>query len=241
MMKAKKNETYLSGINNQLLISNSSSRNGKEKKNVKKKKSSNRSYDNSKAVMEGGGVPFSLLRGFVTRQLKKDAVSIARDREAVARLSAEAARARDEANRLRTEPRVFQTSRCAASGLPLEVPALHFLCGHSFNLKSLGDNDQECPLCAMEHHRILEIKRSMQIAARHPDRFFAELSEAADGFSVIAEHFGRGLANATAAATSQATVGNPIHHNGTGSILTSPGDLLGFRSGSSFSFTTQLN
>jgi hypothetical protein len=31
------------------------------------------------------------------------------------------------------------------------------------------------------------------------DRFFSELRESADGFGVVAEHFGRGLMNMTAA------------------------------------------
>ncbi len=31
------------------------------------------------------------------------------------------------------QARVFQANRCALSGAPLELPAVHFLCGHSFN------------------------------------------------------------------------------------------------------------
>ncbi len=34
------------------------------------------------------------------------------------------------------------------------------------------------------------------------DRFFTELRESSDGFSVVAEHFGRGLMNMTASALS---------------------------------------
>jgi hypothetical protein len=77
---------------------------------------------------------------------------------------------------------------------------VHFLCGHSFNQRSLGDGDSECPLCAPESRRVLEIRRSLRAGALQQDRFFTELREAADGFSVVAEHFGRGLMNMTAAA-----------------------------------------
>ncbi len=35
------------------------------------------------------------------------------------------------------------------------------------------------------------------------DRFFTELRESSDGFSVVAEHFGRGLMNMTAASIAQ--------------------------------------
>lgn len=38
----------------------------------------------------------------------------------------------------------------------------------------------------------------------YQDRFFTELREAPDGFSVVAEHFGRGLMNMTAASLAAA-------------------------------------
>ena len=67
------------------------------------------------------------------------------------------------------------------------------MCGHSYNLRSLGENDRECPLCAPESRRVLEIRRNMKAQALQQDRFFTELKEHSDGFSVVAEHFGRGL------------------------------------------------
>ncbi len=90
--------------------------------------------------------------------------------------------------------------RCAATGAPLELPVVHFLCGHSFNQRSLGDGDSECPLCAPEFRRVLEIRRSLRAGGLQQDRFFTELREAGDGFAVVAEHFGRGLMNMTQAA-----------------------------------------
>ncbi len=44
----------------------------------------------------------------------------------------------------------------------------------------------------------------VQAASLHPDRFFTELREASDGFSVVAEAFGRGLMNVTPAAAAAA-------------------------------------
>jgi hypothetical protein len=52
----------------------------------------------------------------------------------------------------------------------------------------------------------------MIASASQQDHFFSELKEAPDGFSVVTEHFGRGLMNLTAAATSSgmlATDSNP--------------------------------
>ncbi|GIM12902.1 hypothetical protein Vretimale_16129 [Volvox reticuliferus] len=146
------------------------------------------------------------------RALQRDTAAVARDREAVSRLAAETAALREEVTKLRTQPRLFQNSRCSASGAPLELPVVHFLCGHSFNLRQLGENDRECPLCGPDQRRVAEIRHSMQAASMQPERFFAELRQATDGFSVVAEHFGRGLMNVTpaaAAAGAAAAVGQP--------------------------------
>ncbi|GIM12899.1 hypothetical protein Vretimale_16129 [Volvox reticuliferus] len=157
-------------------------------------------------------LPLSLIRGYMERALQRDTAAVARDREAVSRLAAETAALREEVTKLRTQPRLFQNSRCSASGAPLELPVVHFLCGHSFNLRQLGENDRECPLCGPDQRRVAEIRHSMQAASMQPERFFAELRQATDGFSVVAEHFGRGLMNVTpaaAAAGAAAAVGQP--------------------------------
>ena len=63
------------------------------------------------------------------------------------------------------QARVFQSSKCALTGAPLELPAVHFLCGHAFNLRSLGENDRECPLCATQFRAVLDIRDSLRAGA----------------------------------------------------------------------------
>ena len=60
---------------------------------------------------------------------------------------------------------MFQNSKDAVTGAPLDLPAVHFLCGHSFNVRSLGENEHECPLCAPQFRTILDIRRSMRAGA----------------------------------------------------------------------------
>ncbi|MEW5305679.1 MAG: hypothetical protein WDW36_008205 [Sanguina aurantia] len=146
------------------------------------------------------GLQMRVVRGYVARQLQAESSEVARDREAISRLASETASMKAELLKLKTKARVFQNSRCSASSQPLDLPVVHFLCGHSFNVRALGDSDSECPLCGPDFKRVLDIKRSMQIAAMQQDRFFTELRENADGFAVVAEHFGRGLMNMTNAA-----------------------------------------
>ena len=69
-----------------------------------------------------------------------------------------------------SQARVFQSSKCALTGALLELPAVHFLCGHAFNLRSLGENDRECPLCAPQFRAILDIRNSLRAGAAEQAR-----------------------------------------------------------------------
>lgn len=52
------------------------------------------------------------------------------------------------------------------TGAPLELPAVHFMCGHSCNLRNLGENEKECPICAPQFRTILDIRRSLRTGAQ---------------------------------------------------------------------------
>ena len=60
----------------------------------------------------------------------------------------ETAQMREEVRELRTTARVFQATRCSMCSSPLELPVVHFLCMHSVHIRCLGENEQECPVCA---------------------------------------------------------------------------------------------
>ncbi|KAF9589980.1 hypothetical protein IFM89_029717 [Coptis chinensis] len=98
---------------------------------------------------------------------------------------------------LRTNARIFQLSKCTACTFTLDLPAVHFMCMHSFHLRCLGDNEKECPECAPEYRSVLEMKRSLEQNANDQDRFFQLVKSSKDGFSVIAEYFGKGIVSKT--------------------------------------------
>ena len=109
-------------------------------------------------------------------------------------------------------PRVFQVSRCSLCGAQLDLPAVHFMCNHSYHQRyvsphlgglnfelifclesCLPDNDTECPNCAREHGVIREIRRNNEQLADQHDVFLEEVRE--DGFKAVADAFGRGALN----------------------------------------------
>lgn len=100
---------------------------------------------------------------------------------------------RKEIQDLRTNARIFQLSKCTACTFTLDLPAVHFMCMHSFHLRCLGDNEKECPQCAPEYRSVLEMKKNLEQNSKDQDRFFQQVKSSKDGFSVIAEYFGKGI------------------------------------------------
>ncbi|ORY30605.1 putative vacuolar membrane protein [Naematelia encephala] len=90
-------------------------------------------------------------------------------------------------------PEVFQVTRCAACGGQLDLPAVHFMCKHSYHQRCLSDSDPECILCARQNSIIREVRRNQTRLADRHDLFIDEVYEAEDGFGVVAGAFGRGL------------------------------------------------
>ncbi|KAF7729543.1 hypothetical protein EC973_004217 [Apophysomyces ossiformis] len=57
--------------------------------------------------------------------------------------------------------------------------------------RCLGENDRECPHCAIQHHMISEMRRTQEANADRHDLFFEQLDSEEDGFSVIADYFSK--------------------------------------------------
>lgn len=105
---------------------------------------------------------------------------------------------RKEIHDLKTNAKIFQVSKCTACTFTLDLPAIHFLCKHSFHQRCVGDNEKECPECAPEYRSILEMKKRLEQNSTSQDQFFQEIKNSKDGFSVIAKYFGKGLISKTA-------------------------------------------
>jgi len=57
-------------------------------------------------------------------------------------------------SQITTQPQIFQLTKCVACATPLDLPAIHFLCMHSFHHRCLGDSDQECPVCHEDNRKV---------------------------------------------------------------------------------------
>ncbi|TGZ85708.1 vacuolar protein sorting-associated protein 11 [Ascodesmis nigricans] len=102
---------------------------------------------------------------------------------------------------LGSKPAVFQSERCNACGMRLDLPTVHFLCKHSFHQRCLDppldgeENQLECATCASQNHMIRTLRRGQDEAADRHEYFKEMLRNAKPGerWGVVAEFFGKGV------------------------------------------------
>ncbi|GAA5909486.1 hypothetical protein JCM6882_002656 [Rhodosporidiobolus microsporus] len=154
-----------------------------------------------RVLSEGGVAGLGIVREYLKKQLTREKEEIDSDLALITSYRTETVKKRAEIRELAdpTQPRVFQVTRCAACGGTLEAPMAHFMCKHSYHQRCLGENESQCPNCALTHGVVHEIQRSKaQLAGRH-DLFLQEVHEADDGFKAMAAAFGRGAMSAAEA------------------------------------------
>ncbi|PKA52706.1 hypothetical protein AXF42_Ash001687 [Apostasia shenzhenica] len=139
----------------------------------------------------------SVAKDYIARKLEQESKLIEDDRKSIEKYQEETSTMRKEIQELRTNAKIFQLSKCTACTFTLDLPAVHFMCMHSFHLRCLGDNEKECPECAPEYRAVLETKRNLEQNAKDQDLFFQQLKNSKDGFSVIADYFSKGILSKT--------------------------------------------
>ncbi|CAN6444038.1 unnamed protein product [Victoria cruziana] len=139
----------------------------------------------------------SVVKDYIARKLEAESKLIEDDRKTIDKFQEETSAMRKEIQDLRTNARIFQLSKCTACTFTLDLPAVHFLCMHSFHQRCLGDNEKECPACAPQYRSLLDMKKNLEENAKDHDKFFQQLKSSSDGFSVVAGYFGKGVVSKT--------------------------------------------
>jgi hypothetical protein len=142
-------------------------------------------------------LPLAVVAPYVAACLDAELRGLAGNRLKLASLRAETAAMEREIGELRSGARVFKATRCAACSLQLELPALHFLCGHSFHQSCVPESELgsvECVHCARTQNHWESIAAEQRRKADQHEQFYRALENpGVDGFSVVADFFGKGV------------------------------------------------
>jgi hypothetical protein len=143
-----------------------------------------------------------MLKPYLSKRIDRERREIAENKRLAAQFRSETETRRAEIADLGSKPAVFQATRCAQCMGALELPAVHFLCKHSFHQRCLrgggaggggGAEGEECPVCARDNATIRALKKSQEENAERHELFGDDLERSEDRFRTVSEWFGRGV------------------------------------------------
>lgn len=150
------------------------------------------------ALCTSSEVTLANVRSYLLNVLAAENKLAKREQELVQKYREESERIRDQIHNIQTKAMIFQVSRCSACNQPLELPSIHFLCMHSYHqhcFQSFSENESECPSCLPENKKIINRIKELEQNRNLHETFHDQLGKAEDGFSLVADYFGRGVFN----------------------------------------------
>ncbi|KFG79655.1 putative PEP5 protein [Metarhizium anisopliae] len=144
----------------------------------------------------GGVATMGMIKPYLHDTITRERKEIQDNRRQIDTLRVDTEKRRAEIADLGSKPAVFQATRCSDCGQGLDLPAVHFLCKHSFHQRCLrgGEGDEvECPQCAGGNDLIRKMREEQRKAAEKHDLFKIELEGSEDRFGTVARWFGRGV------------------------------------------------
>ncbi|KAF3932241.1 hypothetical protein ABW19_dt0200708 [Dactylella cylindrospora] len=149
-------------------------------------------------LSKNGVATVRMVRKYLSGTIEKERLEIQQDQSYISGYRRDTLTRKKEINDLEERPVVFQPNRCSSCGTGLELPAVHFLCKHSFHQRCLNMQIEppECPSCTPGNAAIKAIRQAQEDTADQHGLFEAALETAdKDRFETITEFFSRGVMN----------------------------------------------
>ncbi|CZS97412.1 related to PEP5 protein [Rhynchosporium agropyri] len=141
-----------------------------------------------------------MVKVYLQQTIERERKEIASNRRLITSYRNETVDKRQEITDLSTKPQTFNNTRCSFCGSQLSLPAVHFLCKHSFHQTCLnmeigedGNVEGSCPNCRKDNDTIRAIRKAQDESADRHDMFLDALARSHDKFGTISEFFGRGV------------------------------------------------
>jgi tetratricopeptide (TPR) repeat protein len=149
----------------------------------------------------GSKTQLHTLQEFLCTRIAQEQMLMKEDESKIKEYQADTRAMKKEVFLLRTSAKIFQSTTCSYCGQQLDLPAVHFMCGHSYHQRcctsNLGEDEQErCPSCHKKNTEILQRKQKMEESSDQHETFFKQLNKNSDGFSVVSEYLGRNMFSA---------------------------------------------
>lgn len=148
------------------------------------------------AVEQGPNI--SHVKDYYTQSFLKETTSISQEEKDVENLQTDLKSLQDLMRNFQTNPIEFRNTICDACTQPLSLPAVYFLCQHSFHqdcVRTYSENEKDCSICSAKNQQMTERLRTQQESQGQHETFHRLLNNSNDMLYVLSSYFGRGLLN----------------------------------------------
>jgi len=120
-------------------------------------------------------VPLGVVSDFMIGFLRTQEAEISEDQRVIDKLREETDEMRDSIRTLKSRAEIFQARNCKHCNISLDLPAVHFLCKHSYHQHCISENETECPACRQDFQRVLRIQSDLGVKVGADERFTREV------------------------------------------------------------------
>jgi len=122
-------------------------------------------------LQKSPGITLGDVRPYLAAQFKKLGESVSASHSKERQDRQEIMRMQQDITSLRTQARTFQNTKCYQCGLALEVPAVHFFCGHSYHSYCVPI-DGGCTKCSSEAIAKIQLREQREAQSVNVEGFF---------------------------------------------------------------------
>jgi vacuolar protein sorting-associated protein 11 len=122
--------------------------------------------------------------------LRDESSKISENNKIVKENHAETTKLTDEILYLRTTALIFHNTTCSKCNLQLDLPAIHFMCKHSYHERCAIEG--ECSICFEKNQKVLTKRDQSLLNEKSIDDFYKSIKNK-DGVENIIEYFGYNL------------------------------------------------
>jgi len=144
------------------------------------------------------GPNLSSVRNYFMQTFQKEGELLSRDEVQAEKYRSETETLKKNINALKNEPIEFRGGLCDACHQPLHLPALYFLCKHSFHqdcIRSYSETEKDCMVCRKKNAQLLDVVHNQNESRNKNNVFQDELNSTHEPFALVSDYFGRGLFN----------------------------------------------
>lgn len=147
------------------------------------------------------------IRPYLLEVIQSERNEIERNSKLTELYQAETKAKKDEIKKMIHDPQAIQYVTCSSCGTPLDLPAVHFACSHSYHQRCLNTVDgsnipglseemsreaPQCPTCLPEVDNINAVRQAQQVLSEQNELFQATLDDSEGKFRVVTDFIGRG-------------------------------------------------